>query len=1360
MKRKFIWRVLAMTMIFTMVLLSMPAGSLTYAGSTPEGTVVTVKIPARAEMVLEYLDEYGEPIVGRTVTVLGSDTHYILEADLGENVRIKFNDEGSGTAFGDIKFRYQGSSTFHYVISPFTFVVGENTDGRMIDYITSWKEIEAYDVSFFGVDQVNPFYVDENVLPGEDAEAPAPGDVPTEEGKYFVEWDKSFTNVRSDLNVYAIYDWYTYDVRFFGTDLVNPLSVDYDVRYGTSATAPLFVPEPVGEHFTGWDKTFNFITSDLDVFAQYETNTYTVTFYDGLYVYDTDYNVPYGTAADTPAEDPNHEAEGKRFIGWSPDYSNITSDLSVFAQYEDITYTVTFMDGSDVFDVQYNIPHGGSATAPTPQPDHESDGKRFEGWSPSYSNITEDTIVYAQYSDITYTVTFYDGFGVFDVQYDISHGGSAETPDPSPDYTNIGLDFTGWDKLYNNITSDLSVFAVYDGITYTVTFMDGEDVFDVQYNIPHGGSATAPFPEPNHEPDGKRFEGWSPSYSNITEDTTVYAQYSDITYTVTFYDGTEVFDIQYEISHGGSAETPDPEPNHEAEGKNFTGWSPDYSNITSDLSVYAQYDDITYTVTFMDGEEVFDIQYNIPHGGNAELPVPSPNHEAEGKRFTGWEPTYMNIVQNTIVYAQYEDIYYTVTFYDGTEVFDIQYEIIHGGSATTPETEPNHEAEGKRFTGWSPDYSNITSDLSVYAQYDDITYTVTFMDGGEVFDIQYDIPHGGSAILPVPSPNHEADGKRFTGWEPTYMNIVQDTIVYAQYEDIYYVVSFFGFGSDEPFYADDAVLHGTAATPPTSIPEPDGHHFDRWDVAFNNVTSDMEVNAIYEMDVYTVTFVVPEGAPVAPDAQQVEYNNFASEPIYGDGWEGNQFNGWFLGGNEVPFDFENTGITGNITLVANWEGIEMYTVTFHPTNGEDAFSETVYAGESVAEPVEDPQRTSYTFEGWTGTYVFGTPIDADHDMYAEWTRDSYTVIFNENGGTAVNDQNVLSGEFATQPSITRTDHTFLRWELNGSTYNFNTPVTSNITLDAKWSYNYVPPADPYIRLDRNYVELEYGTEALEEFFSYDFTETIYNSSDRRVEWYVGDDEIISVDQNGLVEAVSEGETTVTVRHIASGATDTATVVVFLVGDEITPLGAIEFYSPYVFGYPDTTFGPSRPVTRAEIATMFAKILNMNFDYPGTPKFNDVNKDAWYYTYVQAIGRTGIFVGTGDGKFMPDEPISRSELATVFAKFLMYSEIDVDMTPVTAIKDVTGSHWASPYIYSMYNSGLMVGYPDGTYKPDELTQRDHAVTMINKLISRPQFRPAFTKYIDIDTEFWAFGDIEAATTPFTVQQELPVEEEDE
>lgn len=303
-----------------------------------------------------------------------------------------------------------------------------------------------------------------------------------------------------------------------------------------------------------------------------------------------------------------------------------------------------------------------------------------------------------------------------------------------------------------------------------------------------------------------------------------------------------------------------------------------------------------------------------------------------------------------------------------------------------------------------------------------------------------------------------------------------------------------------------------------------------------------------------------------------------------------------------------------------------------------------------------------------------------------------------------------------------------------------------------------PTPDPSvsISLDRDPVELEYGSEALEEFLDYDLTETITGSSDLNVTWSIQDDTIATIDQNGLVTAVKEGETLVTVTHDLSGVTATSTVIVFLVGDEPTPLGLVEFYDPYVFGYPDQTFRPKNDVTRAEVATMFAKILGLNLTSPGQQRFEDVTPDMWYYMYVQAIMRTGIFVGDGTAKFRPDEAITRAEMATVFAKYWQYMRTPVKRDLVT-ISDVKNDHWASTYIYMMYHAQIVTGYEDGTFRPDDPTLREHVVGMINKLIDRPAYDAPISKFRDISNGHWAFGNIEAASQPFAQQNNIPIEE---
>jgi hypothetical protein len=309
---------------------------------------------------------------------------------------------------------------------------------------------------------------------------------------------------------------------------------------------------------------------------------------------------------------------------------------------------------------------------------------------------------------------------------------------------------------------------------------------------------------------------------------------------------------------------------------------------------------------------------------------------------------------------------------------------------------------------------------------------------------------------------------------------------------------------------------------------------------------------------------------------------------------------------------------------------------------------------------------------------------------------------------------------------------------------------------------YIPPTDTTplvtVTLDVDAITLDYGETADPEFTSYDFTETVTGTTNKAVTWELDDDTYVTVDENGLVQAregipVDTGDITVvlTVRTVVGGATDTATIIF----EEQTPLGAIEFYEPYINGYPDGTFRPSNYVTRAEVAAMFARLLHLNTDFPGTQKFADVPEDHWAYAYVQGMLRTGIFIGYVDSNgvrtFKPDAPISRSEIAQVFTNYWDYLDISVDSGGYTFISDVPDTHWASSAINRIFNTGIFTGFPDGTFRPEEPTLREQLVSMVNILIARPANEAEENSFSDVETTHPFYGDIEAASQTFLKPQ---------
>jgi len=225
-----------------------------------------------------------------------------------------------------------------------------------------------------------------------------------------------------------------------------------EVQHGGDAEAPAD-PTRTGYTFTGWDKAFTNITADLVVTAQYEINTYTVTFKDWDGTVLKTQEVQYGGDAEAPA-DPTRV--GYTFTGWDKEFINIAADLVVTAQYSINTYTVTFKDWDGTVLKTQEVQYGGDAEAPA---DPTRVGYTFTGWDKEFINIAADLVVTAQYEINTYTVTFKDWDGTVLKTQEVQYGGDAEAP---ADPTRTGYTFTGWDKEFTNITADLVVTAQYE----------------------------------------------------------------------------------------------------------------------------------------------------------------------------------------------------------------------------------------------------------------------------------------------------------------------------------------------------------------------------------------------------------------------------------------------------------------------------------------------------------------------------------------------------------------------------------------------------------------------------------------------------------------------------------------------------------------------------------------------------------------------------------------------------------------------------------------------------------------------------------------------------------------------------------
>ena len=178
--------------------------------------------------------------------------------------------------------------------------------------------------------------------------------------------------------------------------------------------------------------------------------------------------------------------------------------------------------------------------------------------------------------------------------------------------------------------------------------------------------------------------------------------------------------------------------------------------------------------------------------------------------------------------------------------------------------------------------------------------------------------------------------------------------------------------------------------------------------------------------------------------------------------KGHTFQGWYQG--DKPYDF-STPVTGDITITAHWSEDKptpvTHTVTINPDNGEKTTTIKVEDGKTVTKPA-DPVLEGFTFTGWykgNNPYEFSTPVTGDFTLTAHWQQSTppmtiRTVTIDPANGEKTTVLKVEDGQKLTKPTDPKKNgYTFLAWYLNDKPYDFNQPVTGDITIVAQWEKN-------------------------------------------------------------------------------------------------------------------------------------------------------------------------------------------------------------------------------------------------------------------------------------------------------------------
>lgn len=578
--------------------------------------------------------------------------------------------------------------------------------------------------------------------------------------------------------------------------------------------------------------------------------------------------IPLGGNAVAPKEP---ELEGYTFDKWDKSFSNVQGDLVVKA-----IYIVTFLDYDGTVLATEEVNYKESATAPI---DPVREGYDFTGWSHSFDEVTSNLVITAKYKIKEFTVSFVDSnYELIGEVQTVKFGGSATAP-TAPEL--VGHKFSKWDNSFINVTSNLTIKALYDINKYEVIFLDYDGTLIEKQVVDYMTSAVAPS---NPTRVGYNFITWNSSFENITSDLIVIAQYKIRQFTVVFVDSTDTpIGNPQTINYGGTAVAPDAP---KLEGKTFKKWDKSFTNVINNLTVKAIYEVTTYVVTFLKYDGTVYARQVIEHNKNAVTPSV---RNRPGYDFIGWTGSYENVTSDLIIIPIYKVKEFTVTFVDSTDspIGKVQH-VKYGESAIAPQAP---KVECKTFKMWDKKFDVVTYDITVKAIYDIATYVVKFLKyDGSLYATQT-IKHNGTAITPsVPF----RDGYDFVGWNGSYENVTSDLILLPIYKEQEFKVTFVD-SKDAPIGNPQTVKYGQSAIAPNA-PILEGHQFSKWNVPFNSIKGDLTVKAVYTINVYEVTFLDYDGKHlITREVKYLENATAPNNPVR----EGYTFIGWSTSLTEV-----------------------------------------------------------------------------------------------------------------------------------------------------------------------------------------------------------------------------------------------------------------------------------------------------------------------------------------------------------------------------------------------------------------------------------------------------------------------------
>lgn len=412
---------------------------------------------------------------------------------------------------------------------------------------------------------------------------------------------------------------------------------------------------------------------------------------------------------------------------------------------------------------------------------------------------------------------------------------------------------------------------------------------------------------------------------------------------------------------------------------------------------------------------------------------------------------------------------------------------------------PDANAVVEGWTGIDGNPIDDTKTLAIVTMTGNKTVTVNFTVSQIVtFELNGGTPAEKNQII---KPNEKVSkpkdptkpGYAFVGWYKevallTLWNFDQDVVgtqsmtLYAKWDINSYTVTLDPNGGDRGQTTSILVAHN-GTQDPNSMPEGTtptraNHEFVGWCkdqaatilwTAEDKVTSDMTLYAKW-IALHTITFMTDGGSPVT--SVTVKNGEKVTRPEANPTKEGFVFENWYEDAARTTlWNFDTRTVTQNISLYAKWTPIK--TVTFNTSGGSDVPQKKVTQGEKVTKPETDPTKTGHTFAGWyeddthTTLWNFENRTVVDNIiLYAKWTPNTYTVVYNKNNsaatGTTTNSTHTYDDpKNLTANGYSLTGHEFVKWatsssgepayENEASVINLASEQNATVTLYALWS---------------------------------------------------------------------------------------------------------------------------------------------------------------------------------------------------------------------------------------------------------------------------------------------------------------------